>query len=170
MAAPPVAAPPVAAPPVAAPPVAAPPIEPPEPPKPAKSVGRVIVPDAAPPGRRKKRAGPVAPTQPIPRYAPGGASVGPPRVASPVGRDGASLARPGQPPRPTGVPVGPPRRSPTPAYAPPRRSGGRRFLTALLLIVLLVGVPVVAAYLAFKISSGEPIFPIQVDWNRIRGK
>jgi len=79
------------------------------------------VPGAAPPGAKK--AGPVAPTQPLARYS--GPVTGP--------GDG---------------------------YAPvaPRRSGARRFFVALLALLLIVAVPVVSAYVSYKLASGENPF------------
>jgi hypothetical protein len=41
-----------------------------------------------------------------------------------------------------------------------RRSGASRFFTALFALLLLVAVPVVSAYVAYKLASGENPF----DW------
>ncbi len=39
-----------------------------------------------------------------------------------------------------------------------RRSGGRRFVTAVCALILLLAVPVVSAYVAYKLASGENPF------------
>lgn len=116
----------------------------PQPPAPKWS-GRVIVPGARGPGQAKKPAGPTTPTQRIARYSETRPTVPPGRSAGP--------ARPG--------PAG-----------PPRRKRGRRVLTALLAILLLLAVPVVSAYVAYKLTAGESPFewPPSVDYDTIFGK
>jgi len=50
-----------------------------------------------------------------------------------------------------------------------RGSGARRFLGALLALLLLVAVPVVSAYVAYKLASGESPFewPPTVDYSNV---
>jgi hypothetical protein len=40
----------------------------------------------------------------------------------------------------------------------PGRSGARRFLAALLSVLLILAVPVVSAYVSYKLASGENPF------------
>src|SRR6185436_8737896 len=104
---------------------------PPPPPQPQKVAGRVIVPGATPPGK-KKAAAPTAPTQMI-------------------ARQDTAVA-----PRQAAV------RAPSPAAPRPRvrrrRSGFRRFVTAVIALVLVIAVPVVSAYVSYKLASGENPF------------
>jgi hypothetical protein len=115
-------------------PAPAPTPAPAEPPKPAKWEGRVMVPGAAAPGQ-KKAAGPVAPTAVMAQYA----------------QSGATAIQRGVPPRPS---------APAPLPARPRRrsSGGRRFFVALFALILILAVPVVSAYVSYKLASGENPF------------
>jgi hypothetical protein len=50
-----------------------------------------------------------------------------------------------------------------------RPSGFRRFVTAVIALVLVLAVPVVSAYVAYKLSSGENPFqwPPTVDLSRV---
>jgi hypothetical protein len=61
-------------------------------------------------------------------------------------------------------------RTRAPAYRPPRRrrSAGRRFFTAVFALLLLVAVPVVSAYVSYKLASGENPFewPPTVDYDK----
>jgi hypothetical protein len=56
-------------------------------------------------------------------------------------------------------------------YAPavPRRSGGRRFLIAVLSLLLLIAVPVVSAYVSYKLASGENpfVWPPSMDLSHV---
>jgi hypothetical protein len=57
-----------------------------------------------------------------------------------------------------------------PAQVPVRRKGRfRRFLGALFALVLLMAVPVITAYVAYKLSSGENPFewPPSMDLSRV---
>lgn len=102
-------------------------------PKPEVWAGRAAIPGAA--GPEQKKAAPVAPTQKMARYAEPTPTV--------------MAARPA-PPRP----AAPPRRP-----APGRRRGRfRRFLGAVLALLLLLAVPVASAYVAYKLASGENPF------------
>jgi hypothetical protein len=60
---------------------------------------------------------------------------------------------------------------PAPAYqrVPRRRSGARRFFTALFALALLLAVPVVSAYVAYKLSAGENPFewPPTMDLSKV---
>jgi len=123
---------------------------------PERSVGRVIVPGAAPPGQRRSSQ-PLAPTRYMPR----------PPVAqqAPAPVPQAMPAAPASPARPQ-VPVSPPPApSPRPAAvfrypvpSPPVRSGpglGRRIAVRLLVTLVLVTVPVVAALVAYYLTTGH---------------
>jgi len=101
-------------------------------PEPPKVSGRVIVPGATPPGA-KKVAAPTAPTQTMARQD---TAVGP---------------------RPAAVraPVAAAQRRPAVRR---RRSGFRRFVTAVIALVLVIAVPVVSAYVSYKLASGENPF------------
>ena len=90
---------------------------------------------------QRKPAPPTTPTQYMPSYSEPGATALAPRVA--------------QAPRP----------------APKRRSGASRFFLALLALVLLLAVPVVSAYVAYKLASGGNPFewPPTVDYDQIFG-
>jgi hypothetical protein len=91
----------------------------------------VIVPGASAPGQKKAPA-PTAPTQKIARYA-----------------DATALA-----PRPPRAP-GARRPAPRPGR---RRSGARRFFGALLALVLILAVPVISAYVSYKLTEGGSPF------------
>jgi hypothetical protein len=115
------------------------------PPPPEKWAGRVIVPGASAPGQKKKAA-PTTPTHLMAR------------------QDTAVEARPAGPRAP-----GPATRAPAP-YRPPRRrrrSLFRRFVTAIISLVLILAVPVVSAYVSYKLASGENPFewPPTVDYD-----
>jgi hypothetical protein len=58
-----------------------------------------------------------------------------------------------------------------PRSRPRRRSRTRRFFLALLALVLLLSVPVVSAYVAYKLASGGNPFewPPTVDYDQIFG-
>jgi hypothetical protein len=113
---------------------------PPEPEKPEKWEGRVRVAGASGPGQ-KKAAAPVAQTQKLARYADATPTAVAPRA------------------RPAAAPA--PKR-------PPKRTG-RRFFTALLALILILAVPVVSAYVAYKLTSGENPFqwPPTMDLSRV---
>jgi hypothetical protein len=127
------------------------PMAPAQPPPPAKVAGRVIVPGASAPGQKKKAA-PTTPTHVMAR------------------QDTAVEARPAglRSPRPVTRAPGPATRSPAP-YRPPRRRRSlvRRFVTALVALVLILAVPVVSAYVSYKLASGENPFewPPTVDYD-----
>lgn len=114
--------------------------------KPEKWAGRVVVPGAAGPGQ-KKAAAPIAPTQKMARVAAPTPTVIAARVAP--------APRP-QAPRPAAARVR-------------RRSGFRRFLGAVLALLLLLAVPVVSAYVAYKLALGDSPFdwPPAVDLSRV---
>ncbi|HEX6872708.1 MAG TPA: hypothetical protein VF163_16550 [Micromonosporaceae bacterium] len=107
--------------------------------KPEKWAGRVAVPGAVAPGQ-KSAAAPPAPTRTLARVAE---------------------------PRATGYP-GP---ASYPAQAPVRRrrSGARRFFGALFAVLLILAVPVVSAYVSYKLASGENPFewPPTVDYSHV---
>jgi hypothetical protein len=139
----PMAAPKPPAAPAQPPPAQPPPAQPA--PAPAKVAGRVIVPGATPPGQKKK----AAPTTPTHLMARQDTAVEP--------RQSAAPRTPVQAPyRP--APARPPRR---------RKSGFRRFVTAIIALVLVVAVPVVSAYVSYKLASGENPFewPPTVDYD-----
>jgi hypothetical protein len=121
-------------------PVPTPPVEPPK----EKWEGRVKVAGAAGLGQ-KKAAAPVAQTQKIARYAD----------ASPTAI--APRARPAA--------------SPGPQQQSKRQSRrrGRRFFGALLALILILAVPVVSAYVAYKLTTGENPFqwPPTMDLSRV---
>jgi hypothetical protein len=123
-----------------------PPTQPVEPPPPPRISGRVIVPGARGPGQPKP-AGPTAPTQSMARYR------------DQTGRAPAP-GRPGTAARPA------------PGRGLPAPRERRRWVTALLAIVLLIAVPVVSAYVAYKLTAGESPFewPPTVDYDTIFGK
>lgn len=137
---------------VVAPPPPAPPKNPPAPatpptapakapprPVPERWAGRVAVPGAAGPGQKRPPA-PTTPTAKLARYT----EVPQPRPAV----------------RYHPVVMAAPRR---------RRSGARRFFTAVFALVLLVAVPIVSAYVAYKLTSGENPFewPPTVDLDKV---
>ena len=148
----PVATPSPSAPPQPAAPQLAPPQPAPAQAAPEKWAGRVLVPGAKAPGQKTVPA-PVAPTQQMQRY---------------------------QDPAPTAVRQRQaPGRSPTqaaPQYRRPAakrgRSRTRRFLTALFALLLLIAVPVVSAYVAYKLANGDNPFewPPTVDYDKIFGR
>jgi len=108
-----------------------------------------MVPGAAAPGQ-KKAAGPVAATQVMAPYPGSGGTAVAPRATAPV------MARPAA--------------APPAARAPRRRaSRTRRFFVALLAVVLLLAVPVVSAYVSYKLASGENPFewPPTMDLSRV---
>lgn len=113
---------------------------------PERSVGRVIVPGAQPPSRPRAPAAPVAPTQHMPRFDQPASPHGPPPRQQPR----YPGTRPGYPPS---------RYSPGPAvpvaYPRARSGAGRRFLTRLLIALLLVVVPLAAALVAYYATAGE---------------
>jgi hypothetical protein len=104
-----------------------------------------MVPGASAPGQKKAPA-PTAPT----------AMMAPIHDAPPL----SSALRPARPAA-----------RPAPAYQRPRprRSGARRFFTALFALLLLLAVPVVSAYVAYKLSSGENPFewPPTMDLSKV---
>lgn len=118
-----------------------------EPAKPEVWAARVAIPGAVGPGQKKKAAPPVAPTQTMARYEPN------PTVVSP--RPAVRNVPASPPPH-----VGLPRR---------RRSAFKRFLLALVAVLLLLAVPVVSAYVAYKLASGENPFdwPPSVDLSHV---
>ena len=117
-------------------------------PKPEKWAGRVVVPGAAGPGQ-KKQAAPTTPTQKMTRYAEPHPTVVGPRAA----------------PRAVLRTQAPPGRAP----GRRRRSGLRRFLGAVVALLLLLAVPVVSAYVAYKLASGDSpfVWPPTVDLSRV---
>jgi hypothetical protein len=118
--------------------------QPPAPQPPAKVAGRVIVPGASAPGQKKKAA-PTTPTHLMAR------------------QDTAVEARPAGLRAPS-----PATRAPKPYRRPRRRrSLFRRFLTALIALALILAVPVVSAYVSYKLASGENPFewPPTVDYD-----
>jgi hypothetical protein len=133
---------PVGGPPTVAAPTA--PMAPAEPPPPPKVAGRVIVPGASAPGQKKK----AAPTTPTHLMARQDTAV----EARPVGLRAPAPAT----------------RAPAP-YRPPRRRRSllRRFVTAVISLVLILAVPVVSAYVSYKLASGENPFewPPTVDYD-----
>jgi hypothetical protein len=136
------APPPMPAPTAPLPPVPAAPPPPPapaEPPKPEKWAGRAQLAGATAPGQ-KKAAGPTAPTAMMNRYADAAET----RIAM--------SAQPG-----------------AVAVRPRRRGRFRRFLGVLFALILLVAVPVVSAYVSYKLASGENPFewPPSMDLSRV---
>jgi hypothetical protein len=119
-----------------------------EPAKPEKWAGRAAVPGAVAPGQ-KKPAAPTAPTQKMARFSEPTPTVVAPRATS------KATPRPGAPLRQAA-----PRR---------RRSGLRRFLGAVVALLLLIAVPVASAYVAYKLASDENPFnwPPTVDLSRV---
>jgi hypothetical protein len=107
--------------------------------KPEVWSGRVAIPGAVGPGQ-KKTAAPTAPTQKMARIAEPTPTVVAPRPVAP---------RPVTPSRPL-----------APSRTRRKRSLFKRFLAALIALLLLLAVPVVAAYMAYKLASGENPF----DW------
>ena len=106
----------------------------------------MIVPGASAPGQKKKAA-PTTPTHLMAR------------------QDTAVEARPAGLRAP-----GPATRTPAP-YRPPRRRRSllRRFVTAIISLVLILAVPVVSAYVSYKLASGENPFewPPSMDLSRV---
>jgi hypothetical protein len=140
--------------PVPAPPTpAAPPAAAPSPTPPASTAdkvsARVIIPGASAPGQRKA-AGPVAQTAKL--YEPT--------------RAFEAVRAPAAAPRPVATRATPPRATPAPRR---RRRRGRRFFTALLAVVLVLAVPVVSAYVAYTLASGENPFqwPPSMDLSKV---
>jgi hypothetical protein len=136
------APPPMPAPTAPLPPVPSAPPPPPaptEPPKPEKWAGRAQIAGAAAPGQ-KKAAGPTAPTAMMSRYSDAAET----RVAM-SNHPGAVAVR------------------------PRRRGRFRRFLGAVFALILLVAVPVVSAYVSYKLASGENPFewPPSMDLSRV---
>ncbi|HEU4426870.1 MAG TPA: Hsp70 family protein [Pilimelia sp.] len=150
----------------------------------ARSVGRVIVPGAQPPGPpRPAGAAPVAPTRPLPRMSGPASPAGPPAPASPAPRQPPPAKPPPTPPvappptvRPTpsvrpaqvvrAAPPGPPLAPYPPSYPPapesyyPRRpSALRRFIVGLLITLFLLAVPIIAGYIAYQLAEGRSPFP-----------
>jgi hypothetical protein len=66
-------------------------------------------------------------------------------------------------------PYGPPPAIRTPYPTPRRRGRVRRFFGALFALLLLLAVPVVSAYVAYKLASGENPFewPPSMDLSRV---
>jgi hypothetical protein len=118
-------------------------------PAPDKVSARVIIPGASAPGQRKT-PGPVAQTAKL--YEPT-------RAFEPVRAPAAA-------PRPVATQATLPRGVPA---ARRRRRRGRRFLTAVLAVVLVLAVPVVSAYVAYKLASGENPFqwPPSMDLSKV---
>ena len=121
----------------------------------ARSVGRVAVPGSPVASRS------VATTRPMPRYDP----PAPPRP--PTYRAGAAQQGAGPPAAaPTGTPGYPPaepRSAGAPAYRPPRRGGGAgRAVRVLVMILILLAVPVVSAYVAYKVTVNEGLLPLGI--------
>jgi hypothetical protein len=104
----------------------------------------VIIPGASAPGQRKI-AGPVAETA---------------RLYEPTRAFEAVRA-------PAAAPVATRTAPPVPRRRPRRRA--RRFFTALIALVLLLAVPVVSAYVAYKLASGENPFqwPPSMDLSKV---
>jgi molecular chaperone DnaK len=126
-------------------------------PAPARSVGRVAVPGARPPGRVAGTA-PVTPTrqmppvqQPPPRRA---APPPPPRPLSPP-------AARWQPPQPPATAIDDLMDSGAYRAPTPRRPGrgGRAFRRLFVLVFLLV-VPLVSAYVAYRMAQGRSIWDL----------
>jgi hypothetical protein len=108
----------------------------------------------------------------------------PPRISGRVivpGARGPGQSKPAGPTAPTramaryrdpaGAPGRPPAR-PMPRRGAPGRRERRRWVTALFAILLLIAVPVVSAYVAYKLTAGESPFewPPTVDYDTIFGK
>jgi len=112
------------------------------PPEPEKWAARVIVPGATAPGQKKK----AAPTTPTHLMARQDTAIQP------------RQARPAKAPSPAPA---------RPAVRRRRRSGFRRFVTALIALALVIAVPVVSAYVSYKLASGENPFewPPTVDYD-----
>jgi hypothetical protein len=132
----------------------------------ARSVGRVVVPGAQPPGRSAPSAQPAAPTRQMSRYdtptpsrpatyQAGAASVRPStRPVEPAPRVQAP------PPRPSSYESYEPYDPPSSNQAPRRGGGGvgRAFRT-LLLVLFLSAVPLVTGYIAYKVTLHESWLP-----------
>ncbi len=115
-----------------------------------KWAGRVILPREQPPGQRGRPAPPPAPTRTMTRVTTRITEAMPP-------------ARRGDPRS---------AQSPPPPPPPPARRGRlRRFVLALVAVGLLLAVPVVSAYVAFKLTSGENPFewPPSIDYEKVFG-
>jgi len=115
----------------------------PEPAKePQKWAGRVIVPGAVGPGQQKKAAAPLAATQRMMAYSQPASTRIVPRSAVPP---------------------------PVPVRRRRRRGRFRRFLGAVFALILLLAVPVVSAYVSYKLSLGESPFswPPTMDLSRV---
>jgi hypothetical protein len=65
-----------------------------------------------------------------------------------------------------------PRVAPAPRPGPRKRSATSRFFLAVFALVLLLAVPVVSAYVAYKLASGGNPFewPPTVDYDQIFGR
>jgi hypothetical protein len=90
---------------------------------------------------------------------PGAAGPGARKAAGPVAQTRTLGRYPG--PRPVTT-------SPHPTLRRPR-SGGRRFFVALLAALLILAVPVVSAYVSYKLTSGENPFqwPPTMDLSKV---
>jgi Hsp70 protein len=133
-------------------------------------------PPAAPSGPRPPGARPVPTTRQPPRFTPAAVAVPRPEPPTPAMPNLAPSARQRRPGAPgpgrgkAGVP-----RPVTPrqvaavqsASAIKRRSGAGRFWVILITILVVLTVPIISAYVAYKLSGGEPLFPITVDWHKL---
>ena len=121
------------------------------PPAPVPAAPATPQPAAAP--APQPAAAPAPPTWSARAAVPGGAASPGARKVSPVNATEAM-------PRYAASGYGP---------AAPRRSGGRRFLIALLSVLLLIAVPVVSAYVSYKLASGENpfVWPPSMDLSHV---
>jgi molecular chaperone DnaK len=152
-------------------------------PAPPKTVGRVVVPGAQPPGRpRQQPPPPVAPTRPMPRfdepttprYEPAAAPRYEP-AAQPRHEPAAQPRYEPAPPRYAPASAAPRVAAPAPqvaAYGPPRGPGLLfRLFRALIITSLLIVVPVAAGVIAFSLARDtSPATVIQdvLDWIKSR--
>ncbi|GLI02970.1 hypothetical protein Pa4123_82480 [Phytohabitans aurantiacus] len=160
-------------------------------PAPPKTVGRVVVPGAQPPGRpRQQPPPPVAPTRPMPRFdepttpryepaaAPRYEPAAQPRhepAAQPRHEPAAQPRYEPAPPRYAPASAAPRVAAPAPqvaAYGPPRGPGLLfRLFRALIITSLLIVVPVAAGVIAFSLARDtSPATVIQdvLDWIKSR--
>jgi len=137
-------------------------------PAPAFQAGRAVVPDARPvPGRSPRPPSVVNPTRALPRVTAPPATYPPPSQA-PASQAPASYSAPGYQAYPAVQYAQPRPAAPVVQEWQPQPQGSSggpgRMLRAMLITLLLLATPVVAAYVSYQLTTGQALWPITFNY------